>query len=489
MSNKILSDNDREEMKKKALIKEKELKKTERNAKIVEGAIALFQNGFFKVGCLCAIIMAVAFVAKDMKIKNEAVYSEVIDWDKLEVAEEDIDSADVEKIEGTIGFDAYLEERKKDEQDSIELAKPVLTSAMYNNLMDGIESKYYYDSVQADYNDVCEDIKSLVKESEYINALYNAYETEIGLDGYDTDKCLGLADNDEKCDLLEVIETFTIGELQEYLLDAHHKWEVLTNYRKEKVNVTEGYTDLLYQDTIVTDLSTVDKLSGRLYVVSKGLYEKGEDAIEDAIVNGKIEAVEFNEQTPESALNQLVLYNSIDFYDEPFNEITADTIEALFAEEFVIDNSEYLGSNLTTEEIMDKISERQVATTSDATFMDKFVPLTFSLTGRNENDIYYLFYEIDNIHHDMNKVETYSSMEDRLIERAKEIEAQKDISAIITAEVQNLDITDAEDVREYFPEFAMTDDEYENYLEQMYNENEGTVDENEDTVEISDETE
>ena len=138
---------------------------------------------------------------------------------------------------------------------------------------------------------------------------------------------------------------------------------------------------------------------------------------------------------------------------------------------------------------MDKISERQVATASDAAFMDKFVPLTFSLTGRNENDIYYLFYEIDNIHHDMNKVETYSSMEDRLIERAKEIEAQKDISAIITAEVQNLDITDAEDVREYFPEFAMTDDEYENYLEQMYNENEEAVDENDDTVEISDETE
>ena len=70
MSNKILSDNDREEMKKKALIKEKELKKTERNAKIVEGAIALFQNGFFKVGCLCTIIMSVAFVAKDMKIRN-----------------------------------------------------------------------------------------------------------------------------------------------------------------------------------------------------------------------------------------------------------------------------------------------------------------------------------------------------------------------------------------------------------------------------------
>ena len=105
MSNKILSDNDREEMKKKALMKEKELKKTERNAKIVEGAIALFQNGFFKVGCLCAIIMIVAFVAKDIKIKNEAVYSEVIDWDKLEVAEEDIDSSEVEKIEGTIGFD------------------------------------------------------------------------------------------------------------------------------------------------------------------------------------------------------------------------------------------------------------------------------------------------------------------------------------------------------------------------------------------------
>lgn len=496
MSNKFVTEEYIKQRDAKRKKKEKEQRKLENRAKRFDKFMSIVSSKMFKVSMLCCGIFLVAVVAKDFKVQDENFKDGVIDWNKLTVSADDLDTTNVEKIEGTIGWDAYYELRKNEEIENIEKARPIMTSKMYNNLMDGIDSNYFYDSIQADYNTLCSGISDLIKQSEYINALYNAYEKDVGLKNYEIDKCLGLDDRTKECDLKQLINSCTQGELKKYLIDAHDKWETLVNYRKSLVNISDGYTDLLYQDTIVNDLSTVGELDGEIYIVGYDMYEKGIDKAVERINNGELEQIKFNQNTSEAALDQIGLYNSIDFFDTDFAQITSNTITALFAGETVVDNEQYLGENLTQEEILDKISGNSAdgsvsvmnqATSSDATYNDNsvngFVPIKYSLTGRDDRDAYYIFFKIDNCKHNMDRVETYNSMEERLVDRASAIEAQKDISAIITAEIENLDITSAEDIKTYFSDFVISDDEAEEKAEAQSESEENTEENTENNIE------
>ena len=483
----------REHIRKKKQQEEME-RKAKRNLQILKwGAVLLLGAGF----------ITICFQASKEVRRNRTLYTGEILWDELKVDKDLISTEGIEKIDGTIGFDAYLNERRAQEVESINKIKPVVTDAMYKNMMDGLDSQYYYDSVQADYNIICTSISDLVEESQWIKALYDAYEKDIGIGSYDTTECLGLAEGEKTCDLKEIIQTYTTGELKEYLMDAHDKWESLTNYRKEKVDITDSYMELLYQDSIVTDVTTIKNLEGDVYVVGKDLYDKGPDKITKSMTDGKIQSVLFTENTKDSALEQLKLYNDINYFDGDFKLVTADTITALFAGDATVDNVEYLGENLTESELVEALKNKEqlaennegtvelgdlakalseksggtsdIATPSVAdakenaqmSTLNGYVPLTFSLTGYDERDVYYIFFKVNDIEHDMGKVETYNSMKPILEERAKAVEAQKDISAIISAEMNDLQITDAETLREYFPEFAITDAEYNAQLEKL----------------------
>ena len=481
----------REHIRKKKQQEEME-RKAKRNLQILKwGAVLLLGAGF----------ITICFQASKEVRRNRTLYTGEILWDELKVDKDLISTEGIEKIDGTIGFDAYLNERRAQEVESINKIKPVVTDAMYKNMMDGLDSQYYYDSVQADYNIICTSISDLVEESQWIKALYDAYEKDIGIGSYDTTECLGLAEGEKTCDLKEIIQTYTTGELKEYLMDAHDKWESLTNYRKEKVDIADSYMELLYQDSIVTDVTTIKNLEGDVYVVGKDLYDKGPDKITKSMTDGKIQSVLFTENTKDSALEQLKLYNDINYFDGDFKLVTADTITALFAGDATVDNVEYLGENLTESELVEALKNKeQLAENNEGTVGDLakalseksggtsdiatpsvadaeenaqmatlngYVPLTFSLTGYDERDVYYIFFKVSDIEHDMGKVETYNSMKPILEERAKAVEAQKDISAIISAEMNDLQITDAETLREYFPEFAITDAEYNAQLEKL----------------------
>lgn len=482
------------ELARKKKQQEEMLRRYKRNVKILKWGTALLLGASFITICFAA--------SKEIR-RSKTLYTGEILWEDLKVDEELVSSDGIEKIDGTIGFDAYLKYRMQKEVESINKIKPVIPNAMYENMMEGLESQYYYDSVQADYNIICTSVSDLVEESQWIKALYDAYEKDIGIGSYNTTECLGLAEGIKTCDLKNIIQTYTTGELQEYLMDAHDKWESLTNYRMGKVDITDSYMELLYQDSIVTDVSTIKNLEGEVFVVGTDLYAKGPDKILKSLDGGKLQKKLFTENTVDSALEELKLYNDINYFDGDFKLITADTITALFAGDATVDNVEYLGENLTESELVEALKNKEqlaennegtvelgdlakalseksggtsdIATPSVAdaeenaqmTTLNGYVPLTFSLTGYDEKDVYYIFFKINEIEHDMGKVETYNSMKPLLETRSKAVEAQKDISAIISAEMNDLQITDAETLREYFPEFAITDAEYEAQLKEL----------------------
>lgn len=463
MSFKVLTDKDREENEKRRVKEQKLQKKKERKQKFLDKMLQILKSSTFKVSLVCLGIFLMAVVAKDIKISKENLYTGVINWNELSVSDEDLDMTDIKKVDGTIGFDKYFEIRTESAKETITAEKDIMSDAMYNNLMEGIESKYFYDSIQADYNDLCRGIQSLIVQSQWIIKLYEAYENEIGIADCEVDHCLIPETDKGICELKEFVLNYTQGELQQFLLEAHDKWETLTNYRSDKVIIADGYADLLYQESVCMDMSTITALDADVIAIGKDLYDKGPAVIDKALQNGKIKRFKVSEKTKDRALEQLGLYHDINFFDDAFATLTPDTITALFAEDMVGDNTEYLGQNITLDDVINKLENGEVGNNTiaspsearDKLEIDEYKSITFSLTGRDKRDIYYLFFKVNECEHDVSSIKTREERDEELKLQSAYVEAQKDISAIITAEVEDLDIKTAEDIRMFFPDFAI----------------------------------
>lgn len=459
MKRKITSDSE-QKLKKMA---EKQ-KRADKQIKILWRLLEFTESKAFKVIILCSVIVIVAIVFKDKKIESNALYAGYINWDSLKVPEEELDVEGVEVVEGTIGFDRYLQLRKDNTYTELTDRKELMSDAMYKNLIQGIDSKYFYDSIQADYNVLCTGVQGLIGQSQWIKALYSAYEKEIGIEDRRINYCMVPETGSEICELKQFIQDYTQGDLRQYLMEAHDDWEALINYRKERVVISDGYTDLLYQERLCTDASNIESLNVELMVFGKDLYDSGFTAMDKGVKKGKVYKTSLTESNSITALNELGLYHDMNFFDDDFAPNVSDTISALFSGDMVVENSQYLGQNLSTDDIVNKLKSGDIGTSSNAEVKDtgedtseleNWQSMTISLTGKDERDLYYILYKIKDCKHDMNKVPSFEDIEDELIVAAEAMEAQKDIAAIITAEYEDLDISDTESLKAYFPDFAV----------------------------------
>ena len=180
----------------------------------------------------------------------------------------------------------------------------------------------------------------------------------------------------------------------------------------------------------------------------------------------KIERIKITEKTKDKALEQLGLYHDINFFDDGFAELAPDTITALFAEDMVGSNTEYIGQNVSMEEVLEKLKSGEIGNgntiassseTDEELEIDGYKSVTFSLTGRDEQDIYYLFFKVNDCEHDVSGIKSREERDEELKLQSAYVEAQKDISAIITAEVEDLAIETAEDIKMFFPDFAIAE--------------------------------
>lgn len=454
MGYKLIREEDikkREALKKK---QEKQQKAQNRREKVVYAVAAFVESKFAKVLALCFAIGVIAIVAKDFKVKNLMKFAGLVDWSQTKVSEEDLDTTGVDVIEGLIGFDKYLEYRKESARTQLDDEKEIFTDAIYNNLLDGIESEYFYDSIQADYLELCKSALEFVEQERWIEALYDAYENDIGIGSSRVYKCMCPAEGETECEMKTFIDTFTQGELKQYLDEQHTNWESLTNYRKPLVKVTDDYMNLYYQEYLCTNYDYLDKLDVEVMVIGSELFNQGAKAVENAVKKGKIEVKHLNKFSNKKALDGLYLYSNMDFYDAGFDKLTADTITALFSDTLVNEESvQYLGSDLSEEEIIDKIKNGGIKTATaseiseteeseESNFLEQYSCLTFNLTGRSEADVYYILYKINDCKHNLDIIKSYNEMYNELLDKAKALEAQKDISDIITAEIEDLDVED-----------------------------------------------
>lgn len=472
MGYKLYTEKDRERLEKKRL---KEVKREKRRA-IEKLIIHTLISPTAIVFYVCLIIFGTAFIAKQEKIRTKAVYDGVVDWNKMVVPKEDYDMTSLKSIDGLIGFDAFYEYEKTEKFQQLQNMKALLSDDIYENMLQGMNSQYFYDSVQADYKDLITSMDDLLRQSQWINALYKTYNTQAEVSEASTDgKCLIPEDGKEYCLLKQLAVDFTSGELQKYLLDTHDKWETLVNYRKDLITVTDKYINAAYQEKICTDVTTISKLDIEVEEVGHQLYKQGPDAVKRAIKNKKIKSLSLTETTPEAALKQLDLYYDPGFYTGDFATLAADTALAVMSND-IIEHEQYLGDNLTTDEVINKLKNGEFetpenskvinATPSDVDSedldeygfkngtIDGYQCLATSLTGRDENDKFYVFFKINDCEHDLSLIRTYDSWKSDLEKQSEIVEAQKEIADIITAEIEDLDINSEEDIKKYFSDFG-----------------------------------
>lgn len=408
-----------------------------------------------KIGIVLAMfITASIFVVILLHIEQSRrlkEYNHLIDWNSLSV-DETLVNRDASPLEGTITFEAYERLRKQDSYDGLSKIDGILPKDIIANIEEGIKSEYYSDSIKADYNDVIGSIKSMVEQCEYINKLYTAYQTDVGIE--DIDYCVEYGEGSkDRCDLYDYFITYSTGDLKQYLLDAHSKWESIVNFIAEKEQLDESYIDLYYQDEICTNLNYLDKVDVEVLVLDKDTYSMGLNTIQHLKDNQYLRVSNYNEKDIKY-LDQLNLYRDIDFYDGDMVKLADKTISSLFTTKAVDEGSlQSLGTDLSKEELEKQLSQI-VATSSDADEeqehieLEDYQVLEYSLTGQDENDVYYILYKVKEAKHNIDSIPTKEIMLPLLTLRGKAMMAQQEVSEIIMAEINDIDVTDESELEE-----------------------------------------
>lgn len=422
------------------MVKNKSAKQTEEATKLVKTASIVV--GMFMVAI---IIVLIIIGVRDSSLKDK--YSQVLDWNSLSV-EADAVNKEVTPMEGTISLVDYIEFRHKDSFEGLAKISGILPDSIVGNITDGIESKYYEDSVKADYKELCESITSMVKQCEYVNKLYNAYQNDIGIE--DINYCLEYGSgSSEKCDLYDYFVSYSTGVLKDYFIDSHNKYEAVCYYYSQKEQLDESYLDLFYQNEICTNMEYLKKVNVEVIVLNNDTYNLGLEEVQKA-KDSKLLMVENYNENMGYYLSQLNLYRDIDFYDGDMVELANKTVSSLFTADVVDEGSmQTIGQNLSQEDLKEQLKGIEATPSEvkvEALEIEGYQVLEYSLTGRDEKDIYYIMYKVKESEHDMSIIPTQEEMTDELTMKGKAMMAQKKVSEIIMAEVEDLDLSDEESV-------------------------------------------
>lgn len=390
------------------------------------------------VGCGLVIWLGISHVNKNIP-KRE--FKQLIDWDSLEASPSENEAKDNDKVEGVIEFEDYFSTRKADARESISKISGLLETDVHENLLVGVESQYFADSCAYDYIDMTYEIDQLLTEATYINSLYDAYKRESGIEYVEI--CIGQKDG-EKCSLYKYIIKYTSGELKNYLLETHAKWESLVKNAMDKTEVTDSYLNLFYQDSICDNYDYLEDIEVDVATVTNSELDYGIDVLNQnkkKLHSKKLSKIELD------YLKQLELYKDLDFYDEDFQKIAGDTMVKLFADKVVIDNSTYIGRdlNINSATLSDAIKNIDVPdkeveyAKEDPENLENWLVREYSLTGRNTEDCIYILFKVKKAKH-VDNIPTLEETKDELTYRAKAYMAQLDISDVIYAEINDIEV-------------------------------------------------
>lgn len=374
---------------------------------------------------------------------------------------------DTEKTEGTIGFDAYYELRRKETRNGLDNLRGLIGDKLYVQYLNGLDSDYYKKAVEYDYAELLSTMDEMLKEAGLMEGLYNTYDIDYEMPEYT--KC-----HQDECSLLKFITDYTKDDLYTYLKDRHDMWESVLEVEKSRTEVSDSYLNLFYQDEVCENKDYINKIQIETLLLTKEQYELGLTVLQDAYDKGDLETKIFDE-TNKNYFKTLPLYKDIDYYDGTFKDLTIDTFNSKFASD-VLNSSIHLmgGEDVATvsnanEALINKLKEieppKENEDIKDYTKLENWNMETLSLANRNEDDILYLLWKIvpGSCEHTL-KIPSKSSILTELEDKAKLYLADRTISDTIYAELNNLTTSEVMDLLK--SNYGYTDEELGNLSEE-----------------------
>ena len=430
---------------------EKEHEKLDTESKLVLGGLG--------VAFLVLFIFVCGYGYKNIKaseqevqIKNEQEKEraeelksnqyKLADYTTLEAAPS-AEDAPTQKIEGTIGFDAYYELSKKEIAENLLKYKNIIGDEVYDGMIAGMESDYFKTAIEYNYNDMINEMTELIEEAWVSSALYDKYKRD-GEEMPEYEKCA-----EEDCQLLKYITNYTRGEVHDYLLEAHDKWEVCKLIEASKTSADESYMNLFYQEEICNNYDYLEDIELNVLLLNGSTASLGIDALQEAYDARMLEVKHLTWKDNKEDIKQFNLYKDIDYYDENLKDLAVDTIQMLFGSDLA-SNSYHIGSfdsvDSSNSDLVAAINDANEYNQGEDTFDIDYSKIAYwnteslSLVNRNPDDVIYILWKIvpgscKHIDAIPPKEEIYSE----LYEKAKMHIADSMIANAIYAELNDLD--------------------------------------------------
>lgn len=411
------------------------------------------------------IYVGVSNSQNQLSVIKEALKVVAPDFSTME-AVPSTEEENTEKVEGTIGYDAFYELRKAEARENLDKVRGFIGDTLYVDYLNGLDSDYFKQATEYDYNDILNSMDDMLKEAGIIEALYNYYALSNTMPEYT--KC-----SEEDCSLLAFIEDYTRDDLHDYLKERHDMWESVLLVEKENTEVADSYLKLYYQDEVLNDLNYLDKIQVEYMVLNKETFELGSYAIQDAYDKGYIETTIIDENRKDY-LKNLSLYKDIDYYDGTFKDLTIETFQSIFVND-VLSDSVYLGSgdvgdvNNENEDLISQLkgmgATASNAEEKDYNAIENWMVESFSLANRNEEDVIYVLWNVvpGSVEHSL-QIPAQSEMSEELMDKSKLYIANKKISDTIYAELNGLNEQEVHDL--LIDNYGYTEDELDEMTEE-----------------------
>ena len=366
------------------------------------------------------------------------------DYSALE-ATPSAEDAPTEKVEGTIGYDAYYELSKKEISESLAKNKAILGETLYNEMLNGMDTDYFSKSIEYNYNDMINEMKELFEEAWVSSALYDKYVKDgIEVPDYHNIEC-----QKEDCQLKKYITNYTRGEAFDYLMEAHNKWEANKVAEAQRNSADDSYMNLFYQNEICNNYDYLEDVDVDVILLNAETAAYGMESLQEAYDEGLLEVKRLNYKENPEAVKKFSLYKDIDYYDDNIKELANDTIQATFGSDLT-SNSYYLGNydsledNSSQENLNNAINDMKEYQGDnggiDYNKLEYWHAETISLTNRNPDDVIYILWKI--VPGSCKHVENIPSLDDlyeELYPKAKMYIADSLVADAIYAELNNLD--------------------------------------------------
>lgn len=311
------------------------------------------------------------------------------DWEKVGIGQYDVK---IEERDGIISLEDYVVIRQEKSKEELEKSKNILGEELYNWYLEGIGSDYFTHSCIVDYEEMVEQVKALSTDGELFKELLNTVDKDKRIEP--VTEC-----HSEDCEMAKFIESYTVGEVKEALLEVHKNYETLLEYYIDIVELSDDDLQLAYQEELVTNLDYVKDINVDIRIVNPLLLEVGDTAIEYADKAGKIETRTFNKDYLED-LRIMPLYNDKDFYSVALASKAPSLMSQLLGSKSgIITNNENIVNVTDVVDLDSWIAKQEPPKENSSKSINDANYTTYRLTGYDIYDAVKVIYDVKSVEH------------------------------------------------------------------------------------------